>query len=159
MRRIAAALAVALLVGSCAGPAETTSPTFRNLAPVDPAPPVPDLDEQAVALGAQVYGQYCASCHGADLGGEPDWKIPNADGTYPAPPHDETGHTWHHSDATLTEIVTVGVDVAVSRMPTYGDLLTEDEIQAVLEFLKSNWGPEEREFQWQVTWQDSQLGG
>ncbi|MBL4645745.1 MAG: c-type cytochrome, partial [Rhizobiales bacterium] len=50
-----------------------------------------------VKKGAVIYAEYCASCHGADLEGQPNWQSPDADGKMPAPPHDQRGHTWHHS--------------------------------------------------------------
>jgi len=53
---------------------------------------------QAVALGQQVYAARCASCHGANLEGQPNWQQELPTGGLPAPPHDETGHTWHHND-------------------------------------------------------------
>ena len=43
--------------------------------------------------GAQLYAENCASCHGANLEGQADWRSPGPDGRLPAPPHDETGHT------------------------------------------------------------------
>lgn len=120
------------------------------------APAPPPLDEALVQRGAQLYQQYCASCHQPDLTGEPDWKTPRPDGSYPAPPHDESGHTWHHSDQALLSIVRDGVDFPQSRMPVFGDLLDDQDILAIIEFLKSNWSDEAREFQWQVTWQETQ---
>ena len=36
--------------------------------------------------GAKLYQQRCASCHGAELQGQPNWQRPNDDGTMPAPP-------------------------------------------------------------------------
>jgi mono/diheme cytochrome c family protein len=56
----------------------------------------------------------------------------------------------------LLEIVTQGSDFPQSQMPTFGDQLTDDEVRAILEYIKSWWGPEERAFQWQVTWQAQQ---
>ncbi len=55
-----------------------------------------------VALGRTVYAEHCAECHGKNLEGEPDWRTPKADGTLPAPPHDDSGHTWHHGDGATT---------------------------------------------------------
>ena len=49
-----------------------------------------------------------------------------------------------------------GSDFPQSQMPAFGDQLIEEEAIAILEFIKSWWGPEEREFQWQVTWQTQQ---
>jgi mono/diheme cytochrome c family protein len=36
-------------------------------------------------------------------------------------------------------------------MPTFGDKLTREEVVAILEYIKSHWGPEERTFQWEQT--------
>jgi len=66
-------------------------------------------DARQVALGASVYRDHCASCHGANLEGQPDWKSRKPDGRFPAPPHDETGHTWHHPDETLFDLTKLGL--------------------------------------------------
>ncbi|MCY4361382.1 MAG: c-type cytochrome, partial [Gammaproteobacteria bacterium] len=46
-----------------------------------------------VSAGQTLYQEQCAACHGANLEGQPNWRSANDDGTLPAPPHDETGHT------------------------------------------------------------------
>lgn len=115
-------------------------------------PPLPTLDASAVAAGERLYGQYCAACHGANLAGAADWKTQLADGSLPPPPHDSSGHTWHHADSLLLSITRDGGDVAAnSRMPAFDGQLSDDEISAILTFLKSRWGEEERKFQWWVT--------
>lgn len=58
-------------------------------------------DLKVVDLGKKVYDANCASCHGVKLEGEENWRERGPDGLLPAPPHDETGHTWHHPDALL----------------------------------------------------------
>ena len=68
-------------------------------------------DPELVALGAAVYEQHCAACHGRELEGEPNWRRRNADGMLPAPPHDATGHTWHHSDDLLFRLTRDGPGV------------------------------------------------
>ncbi|MBY6058979.1 c-type cytochrome [Leisingera daeponensis] len=96
-----------------------------------------------VALGEALYAETCASCHGADLEGAPDWRRRNADGRMPAPPHDETGHTWHHSDRDLFNITRLGVGGVVpgyeSDMPAYQGVLSDREIIEILAFIKSTW--------------------
>ncbi len=115
-------------------------------------PPVPTLAAARVQQGSALYAQHCAACHGTNLEGAPNWKQPDADGAYPPPPHDSSGHTWHHADDLLLSIVQNGGDPAFnSRMPAFRDRLSKEEISAILEYIKSGWGPEEREFQWWIT--------
>ena len=114
-------------------------------------PPVPARaffhDAPDIEDGRVIYAAKCASCHGANLEGQPDWQSAKEDGTYPAPPHDETGHTWHHADALLFEIVQKGPESSslpgyVYRMPAFGGTLSDDEIWAVLAYIKSTWPPD-----------------
>jgi len=105
---------------------------------------LPYRDAAAVARGERIYAATCASCHGAVLQGQPDWQTRDAEGYLPAPPHDETGHTWHHPDALLLEIVRRGTAAVVgqgyqSRMPGYAGTLTEAEMREVLGYIKSTW--------------------
>ncbi len=116
------------------------------------APPVPTLDPDRVAHGESLYTQYCAGCHGANLEGAADWKQRLPDGSLPPPPHDSSGHTWHHPDSLLLSIIADGGNPTDnSKMPAFKDKLDDDQIIAILEFLKSKWGSQEREFQWWIT--------
>ncbi len=104
-------------------------------------------NEEVVALGRAIYEAECASCHGADLEGAPDWRVRDDAGFLPAPPHDETGHTWHHPDEVLIALTTYGTAALVggdyqSNMMGFGDRLSEDEIIAVLSYIKSTWPDE-----------------
>lgn len=109
-----------------------------------------------MARGEAAYNQHCAICHGLDLQGAPNWQTPNNDGTYLPPPHDVSGHTWHHADKLLVAIIRDGSDFPLSQMPAFGEVLTDDEVLAILEYLKSNWGPWGRSVNWQQTWADQQ---
>ncbi|TKW62553.1 MAG: cytochrome c [Paracoccus denitrificans] len=113
-------------------------------------------DQAVIALGQRLYAENCASCHGADLEGQPDWQTPLANGRYPAPPHDETGHTWHHADALLEQIVRDGTAAVVgdgyeSDMPGFGDVMGDAEIGAILTYIKSTWPERERAIQSRIT--------
>lgn len=130
---------------------------WQTFAPAGPvlingveAPPVPPLNAQMVADGARLYAERCAACHGADLEGQPEWRVPLANGMYPAPPHDVSGHTWHHGDQLLAQIIREGSS-RPSTMPAFGNVLDAAQIEAILAFLKSKWGREEREFQWWIS--------
>ena len=104
-----------------------------------------DSDPETVERGRAVYAANCASCHGADLQGQPNWRSPDEDGRLPAPPHDETGHTWHHDSHTLLRLTKYGTGALIgnpdyaSNMPIYEGILSDDEIIAVLSYIKSTW--------------------
>ena len=105
-------------------------------------------DREQIALGEQLYAKHCAACHGPQLEGQPHWqkKLPN--GRFPAPPHDDSGHTWHHPDADLFGMTKHGLVPPYapagyeSDMPAFGNVLSDDEIRAVLAFIKSRWSDE-----------------
>lgn len=113
------------------------------------------VTEEQIARGQKVYADYCASCHGANLEGQPDWRRRMENGRMPAPPHDESGHTWHHSDQDLFAITKLGVGGVVpgyeSDMPAFGEILTDEEIASVLAFIKSTWPERQRDGQTQIT--------
>jgi mono/diheme cytochrome c family protein len=110
---------------------------------------------EEVAIGRKLYAETCASCHGVNLEGQPDWKRRLESGRMPAPPHDETGHTWHHSDQDLFTITKRGVEAVVpgyeSDMPPFEGLLTDEQIRAILAYIKSAWPERQRAFQAAVT--------
>jgi mono/diheme cytochrome c family protein len=115
-------------------------------------------DPGQVALGRQVYAAQCASCHGANLEGQPDWQQELPTGGRPAPPHDATGHTWHHPDQLLFEITKYGGQVASppgyrNNMPAFEGILSDAEIWAVLAYIKSTWPPDIQAAQQQVNQQ------
>ncbi len=118
--------------------------------------PVPTLDRNQIAAGRAIYVTHCASCHGPNAEGAPNWKTPDADFNFPPPPHDDTGHTWHHSDQVLFEITRDGFADPLKpgspkRMPPFGDKLNDADIRAVIAYFKSLWSRDSREFQWRVT--------
>ena len=106
----------------------------------------------AIAHGRQLYAANCASCHGAKLEGQPDWKRQLPSGRMPAPPHDASGHTWHHPDGVLFLITKEGPAAVVgggyeSDMQGFGEVLSDEEIRAVLAVIKSTWPERERAYQ------------
>ena len=120
----------------------------------DPTAPEPN-DAQLVARGKVVYDEQCARCHGANLEGQPDWRHRLPNGRMPAPPHDPTGHTWHHSDKQLFDMTKVGPGVLVpgyqSDMPGFEDKLSDAYIWAVLSYIESTWPADIRAKQQRMT--------
>ncbi|HEU4350516.1 MAG TPA: cytochrome c [Burkholderiales bacterium] len=105
-------------------------------------------DPVQLASGEKVYLQHCASCHGAKLEGQPNWRAKLPNGRMPAPPHDDSGHTWHHPDEVLFGITKHGLVPPYappgyeSDMPAFANTLTDEEIRAVLAYIASQWSPE-----------------
>lgn len=105
-------------------------------------------DPQKIALGEGLYQVHCAACHGVHLEGQTDWRTRKTDGRLPAPPHDESGHTWHHPDNVLFQMVKYGLTPPLapegyeSDMPAFEHILSDQEIWAVLAFIRSSWSPE-----------------
>ncbi len=102
-----------------------------------------------VALGQDIYSTHCATCHGAQFEGQPNWRTRLPNGRLPAPPHDASGHTWHHPDSVLFRITKEGIQSVAppgyaSDMPAFDDVLSDREIRAVLSYIKSQWPPEIR---------------
>ena len=145
---VAGLIAIAALAQQQGGGAPVEGLTFRG-EPVT-------ADE--IALGQEVYIANCASCHGANLEGQPDWKRRLDNGRMPASPHNETGHTWHHADRQLFTITKLGVGGVVpgyeSDMPAFEGVLTDEEVRAVLAYIKSTWPDRQRGFQAEVTAND-----
>ena len=102
-------------------------------------------DPVQIALGQKIYVQECASCHGLQLEGQPNWRRRLPNGRMPAPPHDESGHTWHHPDEVLFGITKHGPAPPYappgyqSDMPAFAGKLTDAEIRAVLAYIESHW--------------------
>ncbi len=105
-------------------------------------------DAALIAMGQKIYEQNCATdCHGVNLEGQPNWRSPLKEGGLPSPPHDASGHTWHHDDDLLFNYTKKGGAALApegfkSRMPGFEETLTDEEIWAVLSYIKSTW-PEE----------------
>lgn len=117
-----------------------------------------------VRSGEVIYGEQCASCHGRDLEGQPNWRSRDSAGYLPAPPHDASGHTWHHADDLLFEITkygpgkATGDDTYTTLMPAFEDRLTDVEIVAVLSYIKHQWTDQARDWQNEVNHTQRQRG-
>ena len=112
----------------------------------------PPLEANGVKLGRAIYEQHCASCHGAEAQGAPNWQEPDQRGELPAPPHNSEGHTWRHSDVMLNEMVAKGMRDPFNKttrltMPPFEAVMSPEQIRAVIAYLKTLWTPEQRAFQ------------
>jgi mono/diheme cytochrome c family protein len=107
-------------------------------------------DPFALMEGENIYKVECASCHGKRLEGQADWRTRRADGKLPAPPHDASGHTWHHPMEQLVAITKFGMvppnapENYVSDMPAFAGKLNDQQIANVLAYIESQWPAEVR---------------
>ena len=119
-------------------------------------------DTALLQRGEQLYRVHCASCHGENLQGQPNWRERGTDGRLPAPPHDDSGHTWHHPDEVLFQLTkdvvakAAGLPDYPTNMPAYGGTLSDADIVAVLSWIKSRWTPETRRLHDEVNRQSRQ---
>ncbi|MCX8115468.1 MAG: cytochrome c [Burkholderiaceae bacterium] len=112
---------------------------------------VPDMnDARRIADGRLVYEAHCAACHGTNLEGQPEWKTRRADGKLPAPPHDDSGHTWHHPFDVLFAITKHGLVPPyapagyASDMPAFDKRLSDEDIWNALAYIRSRWSEKVR---------------
>ena len=102
-------------------------------------------DPNFLIQGKKIYRTHCAVCHGINLEGQKGWVENDTKANILAPPHDETGHSWHHSDQALFSLTKYGGSGKTgqpSAMPGYQQILTDDQIISVLSFIKSTWSLE-----------------
>ncbi|WP_227546061.1 c-type cytochrome [Marinobacter fonticola] len=109
-------------------------------------------ESDSTRQGRQLYQQHCAACHGREAEGADEWKARNAVGELPPPPHDETGHTWRHSDSMLFKMIADGWRDPFNKtdrltMPAFGDTLSDTEIRHITEYLKTLWTEAQRVYQ------------
>lgn len=144
MLRLSTGLKCTLMAG-LAGSAffliSATSTSAQNIPNVTFKPGNAKVVEQ----GKAIYSRECAACHGINFEGQDNWRQRKADGRLPAPPHDASGHTWHHPDPMLFYITKYGPAALIqdnsyqSDMPAYESILSDEEIIAVLSYIKNQW--------------------
>jgi mono/diheme cytochrome c family protein len=99
---------------------------------------------EAVQDGKKLYASHCASCHGRKLQGQLLWQVRDEFAGRRAPAHDQTGHTWQHSDEDLFAMTKFGrfpttPATVKSYMPAYAQNLSDDRILAVIAYIKATW--------------------
>jgi mono/diheme cytochrome c family protein len=101
--------------------------------------PVHKVGPVQLAQGEKLYQENCASCHGVKAEGDVSWRQPNADGNFPPPPLNGTGHAWHHSAEVLKSVIREGSLGGKGTMPGWAGELSEQEMDAVISWFQSLW--------------------
>ena len=134
-------LSMALVLVSCSKQESTNSEQKKAVTISLPASQA-DFDIATVALGGKVYNKNCASCHGENAEGNPNWRKRKPDGKLLPPPLNGSGHTWHHAKSLLISIITKGTEIQGGEMPAWENKLSPQEIEAVILWLQSKWSKE-----------------
>ena len=100
-------------------------------------------DDDLIELGRTIYEKNCLVCHGEARTGR--------GGLANAPVHGPDGHTWHHPDGQLRELILGALDYPQKTMPSFVGKLTDSEVDAVLEYIKTNWDTPQLEYQAEVS--------
>ena len=136
-QRIAAGVVLCLFIAAAL--------VWSLIAPVEPRTTFADADDTAlVAQGGLLYREHCASCHGANLEGQPHWQRVASNGRLPPPPLTHRGHSWMHSDAELLRRIKASFRDSsmpdyLTDMPAFDGVLNDQQMTAVLAFIKSQW--------------------
>jgi len=106
-----------------------------------PVPEAPQREFNAAQLvmGKQVFQKQCATCHGEQAQGDENWRKTDADGNYPPPPLNGSGHTWHHSTEVLKRVIFDGSPQGRGNMPAWKGKLSEEKVDAVIVWMQSTW--------------------
>jgi S-disulfanyl-L-cysteine oxidoreductase SoxD len=99
---------------------------------------------ETVREGKRLYAHDCASCHGRRLQGQLLWQVQDEFFGRRAPAHDQTGHTWQHSDEDLFHMIKFGrfqttPATVRSYMPAFAEGLGDEQILAIVAYIKATW--------------------
>ena len=149
---IAGILPVIVVAGTLAWRGGWFAPAPAAVAILDTRPDSSFTAEQL--RGRTIYYANCASCHGGPTGGDMM--------DYP-PRHNTNGHTWHHPDCELKQVIREGGDEMTAmmremmappnapKMIAFKDKLSDADIDAVLAYIKTMWYSYQQDAQADVT--------
>lgn len=95
-----------------------------------------------VTRGGPIYAQYCAACHGDGGQGTFAWRKTDADGKYPPPPLNGTGHAWHHPIRALGSQIKFGAPGGSGTMPGFAQALSDEDVIDVIAWFQDKWSDE-----------------
>lgn len=133
---------LSLLLAACSNEQNSTTnaaPANRATASSSTAPAKSWYRFDQVSAGARIYQENCATCHGKKAEGAENWRKAGADGKYPAPPLNGTGHAWHHPLNILFHTIKNGSPGGQGNMPAWGEKLSDEEIIATIAWIQSKW--------------------
>ena len=92
-----------------------------------------------IAAGRTLYDDSCLACHGAGgIGEAPGDPEAQDEFGFKAPALNNDMHAWHHSDLGMRATISKG-SPRNERMIAWQEVLSDDEINSVIAYVKSTW--------------------
>jgi len=148
MLKLAVVFGIATVLVACDQNPSASSSTGSSAMRSSPMPSRRG-DFATIVRGGQLFNKNCASCHGNLAQGAPGWQKVGANGKYPAPPLDGSGHAWHHPKKGLIRTIKYGTQAMGGSMPAWHTSLGDEDIEAIIQWFQSRW-PDEIYRNWQV---------
>jgi mono/diheme cytochrome c family protein len=142
MRNVVLIVAAALLAGGCDDEPDHRVALDTSAHSGVSAQSVRAQDPVQLRRGEQIFRKDCAECHGGLAQGAFNWRQRGADGKFPPPPLNGTGHAWHHPKAALIRVIRNGSPGGQGNMPPWKDKLSEQDIEDVIAWFQSLWPDE-----------------
>lgn len=146
MKKYYLPVVLGFMLTGCSDQDTAGTQTEKSASESQPIPRVVDADK--VKRGRELYLKNCTVCHGINAEGAPDWRQRDAQGKFPAPPLNGTGHAWHHPMSALIDTIKNGTQRLGGNMPPWKDRLTGQEIEMIIYWFQSKW-PDELYQAWQ----------
>jgi mono/diheme cytochrome c family protein len=100
------------------------------------------FDFAQLRRGGELFQQNCAVCHGNQAQGAVNWQQRDAEGKFPAPPLNGTGHAWHHPKPVLIDTIKKGTQRIGGSMPPWQGKLSDSDIKDIIAWFQAKWPDE-----------------
>lgn len=151
--RILILISSIIVIAGCEEATQSETRTLKDILNLNTERVVRNFDPAQIKRGESVFQANCENCHGKNAEGTTDWRKPNVDGRFPPPPLNGTAHAWHHSTAVLKKTILKGGPPEISSMPPWEGILTEQQVDDVVVWIKSLW-PDEIYAMWYQNFED-----